>query len=166
MSFPPLRHSSSAWRPSPDLHLLSGWPRCTRAKASLLREWWPTGRVCSWPRSLACTTARWQASSDWRCWPSGLAWWAPEWLSSSGRIGSLRKRVLKSSVSQAGVPGSEWTSMLLEATTEVLKMASSPVALLLQALLQYVTKMAARSVFVLFPWFLFQLECTFSFEIL
>lgn len=41
-------------------------------------------------------------------------------------------------------------------------MASSPVALLLQALLQYVTKMAARSVFV--RRFHFQLECTFSFD--
>lgn len=77
---------------------------------------------------------------------------------------NLRKRVFNASVSQAGVPGNEWTSMLLEATTEVLKMASSPVALLLQALLQYVTKMAARSVFVQFPWFHFQLECIFSFN--
>lgn len=45
--------------------------------------------------------------------------------------------------------------MLLEATTEVLKMASSPVGLLFQALHQYVTKMAARSVFEQFSWFHF-----------
>lgn len=75
---------------------------------------------------------------------------------------NLRKRVFNYAVSQAGVPGNEWTSMLLEATTEVLKMASSPVALLLQALLQYVTKIAARSVFV--RRFHFQLEYTFSFD--
>lgn len=56
----------------------------------------------------------------------------------------LRLALLALGPCMAGVPGSEWTSMLLEATTEVLKMASSPVALLLQALLQYVTKMAAR----------------------
>lgn len=36
--------------------------------------------------------------------------------------------------------------MILEATTEVLKLGSSPMALLFQALLQYVNKMAARSV--------------------
>lgn len=78
-----------------------------------------------------------------------------------GEIENLRKR-FSSSVSQAGVPGDEWTSMLLEATTEVLKMASSPVALLFQALLQYVTKMAARSVLPQFSWRHFQLECTFS----
>ncbi|XP_075895011.1 tetratricopeptide repeat protein 37 [Nelusetta ayraudi] len=56
----------------------------------------------------------------------------------------LRLALLALGPCMAGVPGNEWTSMLLEATTEVLKMASSPVALLLQALLQYVTKMAAR----------------------
>lgn len=46
--------------------------------------------------------------------------------------------------SQAGVPGKDWTDLILEATTEVLKLDSSPMALLFQALLQYVTKMAAR----------------------
>lgn len=151
----------------PALLLFSGWLMCTRAKASSFREWWPTSRVCSWPRSWVCTIARWPASSDWHCWPSRLAWWAPE------RRHQLRKDwgfwgsvFLSPQVSQAGVPGNEWSSMLLEATTEVLKMASSPVALLLQALLQYVTKMAARSVLVQFPGFHFQLECTFSFKIL
>uniref|UniRef100_A0A8D0CWE5 SKI3 subunit of superkiller complex n=1 Tax=Sander lucioperca TaxID=283035 RepID=A0A8D0CWE5_SANLU len=41
-------------------------------------------------------------------------------------------------------PCLDWTDMILEATTEVLKLGSSPMALLFQALLQYVTKMAAR----------------------
>uniref|UniRef100_A0A669DY42 SKI3 subunit of superkiller complex n=1 Tax=Oreochromis niloticus TaxID=8128 RepID=A0A669DY42_ORENI len=40
----------------------------------------------------------------------------------------------------------DWKDLVLEATTEVLKLDSSPVALLFQALLQFVTKMAARSV--------------------
>lgn len=35
---------------------------------------------------------------------------------------------------------------MVEATTEVLKLGSCPVAHLFQALLQYATKMAARSV--------------------
>uniref|UniRef100_A0A669CVB8 SKI3 subunit of superkiller complex n=1 Tax=Oreochromis niloticus TaxID=8128 RepID=A0A669CVB8_ORENI len=38
----------------------------------------------------------------------------------------------------------DWKDLVLEATTEVLKLDSSPVALLFQALLQFVTKMAAR----------------------
>uniref|UniRef100_A0A8C9Y6E9 SKI3 subunit of superkiller complex n=1 Tax=Sander lucioperca TaxID=283035 RepID=A0A8C9Y6E9_SANLU len=42
------------------------------------------------------------------------------------------------------VSSCDWTDMILEATTEVLKLGSSPMALLFQALLQYVTKMAAR----------------------
>jgi len=49
---------------------------------------------------------------------------------------------------QAGVPGNDWTNMIVEATTEVLKLGSSSVALLFQALLHFVTKMAARSVFL------------------
>lgn len=68
-------------------------------------------------------------------------------------------------LSQAGVPGNEWTDLLLEATTEVLKLASSPVALLFQALLQYVSKMAARSVFNFFG-FLCSTEYTFTFSML
>lgn len=48
--------------------------------------------------------------------------------------------------SQVGVQGNEWTDLILEATTEVLKLGSAPVALLFQALLQFATKMAARSV--------------------
>uniref|UniRef100_A0A673CNW8 Tetratricopeptide repeat domain 37 n=1 Tax=Sphaeramia orbicularis TaxID=375764 RepID=A0A673CNW8_9TELE len=38
----------------------------------------------------------------------------------------------------------DWKDLALEATTEVLKLGSFPMALLFQALLQYVTKMAAR----------------------
>lgn len=48
--------------------------------------------------------------------------------------------------SKVGVPGNDWKDLVLEATTEVLKLDSSPVALLFQALLQFVTRMAARSV--------------------
>lgn len=46
--------------------------------------------------------------------------------------------------SQAGLPGKDWTDLIMEATTEVLKLGSSPMALLFQALLQYVIKMGAR----------------------
>uniref|UniRef100_A0AAQ5XSY8 Tetratricopeptide repeat domain 37 n=1 Tax=Amphiprion ocellaris TaxID=80972 RepID=A0AAQ5XSY8_AMPOC len=65
----------------------------------------------------------------------------------------LRLALLAFGPCMAGVPGNEWQDLVLEATTEVLKLDSSPVALLFQALLQYVTKMAARSVLlsVLFP---------------
>ncbi|MEQ2188163.1 hypothetical protein GOODEAATRI_012170 [Goodea atripinnis] len=45
---------------------------------------------------------------------------------------------------EAGVPGNDWKDLVMEATTEVLKLGSSPLALLFQALLHYVTKMAAR----------------------
>ncbi|KAK0142986.1 Tetratricopeptide repeat protein 37 [Merluccius polli] len=44
----------------------------------------------------------------------------------------------------AGVHGNEWNELVLEATTEALKLASSSMALLFQALLQFATKMAAR----------------------
>lgn len=47
---------------------------------------------------------------------------------------------------QVGVQGNEWTDLILEATTEVLKLGSAPFALLFQALLQFTTKMDARSV--------------------
>uniref|UniRef100_A0AAQ5YSF1 Tetratricopeptide repeat domain 37 n=1 Tax=Amphiprion ocellaris TaxID=80972 RepID=A0AAQ5YSF1_AMPOC len=56
----------------------------------------------------------------------------------------LRLALLAFGPCMAGVPGNEWQDLVLEATTEVLKLDSSPVALLFQALLQYVTKMAAR----------------------
>ncbi|XP_039658125.1 tetratricopeptide repeat protein 37 [Perca fluviatilis] len=56
----------------------------------------------------------------------------------------LRLALLALEPCLAGVPRKDWTDMILEATTEVLKLGSSPMALLFQALLQYVTKMAAR----------------------
>uniref|UniRef100_A0A8C5A4V2 SKI3 subunit of superkiller complex n=1 Tax=Gadus morhua TaxID=8049 RepID=A0A8C5A4V2_GADMO len=46
----------------------------------------------------------------------------------------------------AGVHGNEWNELVLEATSEALKLASSSMALLLQALLQFATKMGARLV--------------------
>lgn len=94
----PFTLSLFAFLSCPDLLLFSGWLMCTRAKASSFREWWPTSRVCSWPRSWTCTTARWPVSSDWRCWPSGLAWWAPERRHQlKERLENLKKRVFKSS---------------------------------------------------------------------
>lgn len=56
----------------------------------------------------------------------------------------LRLALLALGPSMAGVPGNDWTNMIVEATTEVLKLGSSSVALLFQALLHFVTKMAAR----------------------
>ncbi|CAL8250745.1 unnamed protein product [Boreogadus saida] len=44
----------------------------------------------------------------------------------------------------AGVHGNEWNELVLEATSEALKLASSSMALLFQALLQFATKMGAR----------------------
>lgn len=49
-----------------------------------------------------------------------------------------------SCVFQAKVPGDEWKELVLEATTEALKLGPSPVALLVQALLHFATKMGAR----------------------
>ncbi|XP_043965312.1 tetratricopeptide repeat protein 37 [Gambusia affinis] len=56
----------------------------------------------------------------------------------------LRLALLALGPCMAGLPGSEWKDLVMEATTEVLKLGSSPMALLFQALLQYVTKMTAR----------------------
>ncbi|XP_037339604.2 tetratricopeptide repeat protein 37 [Pungitius pungitius] len=63
----------------------------------------------------------------------------------SSQVASLLRLALLALVNcMTGVPGNEWTDMILEATTEVLKLGSCPMALLFQALLQYVNKMAAR----------------------
>uniref|UniRef100_A0A8C4E6U4 SKI3 subunit of superkiller complex n=1 Tax=Dicentrarchus labrax TaxID=13489 RepID=A0A8C4E6U4_DICLA len=63
----------------------------------------------------------------------------------SSQVASLlRLALLALKPCMAGVPGKDWIDLVLEATTEVLKLGSSPMALLFQALLQYVTKMAAR----------------------
>ncbi|XP_041855524.1 tetratricopeptide repeat protein 37 [Melanotaenia boesemani] len=56
----------------------------------------------------------------------------------------LRLALLALGPCMAGVPGNDWKELVMEATTESLKLDSSPVALLFQALLQFVTKMAAR----------------------
>lgn len=45
---------------------------------------------------------------------------------------------------QAGVCSSGWKDLVLEAITEVLKMGSSPIALLFQALLQFSVKIGGR----------------------
>ncbi|KAL2091868.1 hypothetical protein ACEWY4_011666 [Coilia grayii] len=63
----------------------------------------------------------------------------------SGKMGSLlRLALLALSACMAKVPGSDWQSLVLEATTEALKLGPSPVALLIQALLQFSIKMGAR----------------------
>ncbi|XP_035514221.1 tetratricopeptide repeat protein 37 [Morone saxatilis] len=63
----------------------------------------------------------------------------------SSQVASLlRLALLALEPCMAGVPGKDWIDLVLEATTEVLKLGWSPMALLFQALLQYVTKMAAR----------------------
>uniref|UniRef100_A0A667YCV8 SKI3 subunit of superkiller complex n=1 Tax=Myripristis murdjan TaxID=586833 RepID=A0A667YCV8_9TELE len=56
----------------------------------------------------------------------------------------LRLALLALGSCMAGVPGNDWKDLVLEATTEVLKLGSSPMALLFQALLQFATKMTAR----------------------
>ncbi|XP_077378544.1 tetratricopeptide repeat protein 37 [Festucalex cinctus] len=56
----------------------------------------------------------------------------------------LRLSLLALRPSLAGVPGNDWKDLVRQATTEALKQGSSPVALLFQALLQFVTKMGAR----------------------
>uniref|UniRef100_A0A673CQX6 Tetratricopeptide repeat domain 37 n=1 Tax=Sphaeramia orbicularis TaxID=375764 RepID=A0A673CQX6_9TELE len=65
-------------------------------------------------------------------------------LHSSQVSSLLRLALLALGLCMAGVPGNDWKDLALEATTEVLKLGSFPMALLFQALLQYVTKMAAR----------------------
>ncbi|KAL0979784.1 hypothetical protein UPYG_G00189630 [Umbra pygmaea] len=63
----------------------------------------------------------------------------------SGKVASLlRLAVLALGPCMANFPGDEWKELVVEATTEALKLGPSPVALLLQALLQFSTKMAAR----------------------
>ncbi|TNN42826.1 Tetratricopeptide repeat protein 37 [Liparis tanakae] len=66
-------------------------------------------------------------------------------LHSSQVASLLRLALLALGNCMAGVPGHEWAEMILEATTEVLKLGRCPMALLFQALLHYVTKMTARS---------------------
>ncbi|KAJ8006135.1 hypothetical protein DPEC_G00125100 [Dallia pectoralis] len=56
----------------------------------------------------------------------------------------LRLALLALSPCMANIPGDEWNDLVLEATTEALKLGPSPIALLIQALLQFSTKMTAR----------------------
>ncbi|KAM3611589.1 uncharacterized protein V6R79_020889 [Siganus canaliculatus] len=65
-------------------------------------------------------------------------------MQSSQMSSLLRLALLALGPCMASVPGNDWKDLILEATTEVLKLGLSPVALLFQALLQYVNKMAAR----------------------
>ncbi|KAM7416515.1 hypothetical protein PAMA_018530 [Pampus argenteus] len=65
-------------------------------------------------------------------------------LHSSQVASLLQLALLALEPCMAGVPGNDWKDLVLEATTEVLKLGSSPMALLFQALLQYVNKMGAR----------------------
>ncbi|XP_067087344.1 superkiller complex protein 3 [Osmerus mordax] len=63
----------------------------------------------------------------------------------SAQVASLlRLALLALGPCMAGVPGSDWKDLVMEATAEVLKLGPSPVAILIQALLQFSTKMAAR----------------------
>ncbi|XP_062310352.1 superkiller complex protein 3 [Osmerus eperlanus] len=63
----------------------------------------------------------------------------------SAQVASLlRLALLALGPYMAGVPGSDWKDLVMEATAEVLKLGPSPVAILIQALLQFSTKMAAR----------------------
>ncbi|XP_049619613.1 tetratricopeptide repeat protein 37 [Syngnathus scovelli] len=65
-------------------------------------------------------------------------------LHSSQVASLLRLGLLALRPTMADVPGNDWKDLVLQATTEALKLSSSPAALLFQALLQFVTKMAAR----------------------
>ncbi|KAJ8414948.1 hypothetical protein AAFF_G00024710 [Aldrovandia affinis] len=63
----------------------------------------------------------------------------------SGKLSSLlRLALLALAPCMANVPGSEWKDLILEATTEALKLGPCPMALLLQALLQFSQKLGAR----------------------
>ncbi|XP_034025931.1 tetratricopeptide repeat protein 37 isoform X2 [Thalassophryne amazonica] len=65
-------------------------------------------------------------------------------LQSSQVTTLLRLALLTLRPCMAGVSVNDWKDLVQEATTEVLKLESSPVALLFQALFQYATKMGAR----------------------
>ncbi|XP_024131356.1 tetratricopeptide repeat protein 37 [Oryzias melastigma] len=56
----------------------------------------------------------------------------------------LRLALLALGPCMVGIPGNDWKDLVMEATTEVLKLGSFPVAHLFQALLQFVTKMTSR----------------------
>ncbi|XP_042722135.1 tetratricopeptide repeat protein 37 [Lagopus leucura] len=63
----------------------------------------------------------------------------------SGKLSSLlRLAMLALEICMANVSNEHWPSLVQEATTEALKLSSCPLAVLLQALLQYIRKMGAR----------------------
>uniref|UniRef100_A0A8C9TSJ3 SKI3 subunit of superkiller complex n=1 Tax=Scleropages formosus TaxID=113540 RepID=A0A8C9TSJ3_SCLFO len=63
----------------------------------------------------------------------------------SGKVASLlRLALLALGPCMASVQGAEWKDLVLEATTEALKLGPCPIALLIQALLQFSIKMGAR----------------------
>ncbi|XP_021235950.1 tetratricopeptide repeat protein 37 [Numida meleagris] len=63
----------------------------------------------------------------------------------SGKISSLlRLAMLALEICMANVSNEHWPSLVQEATAEALKLYSCPLAVLLQALLQYIRKMGAR----------------------
>lgn len=65
-------------------------------------------------------------------------------LHSSQVASLLRLALLAIKQCMAGMPGNDWKDLVKEATSETLKLASSPMALLFQALLQFTMKMTAR----------------------
>lgn len=63
----------------------------------------------------------------------------------SSQVASLlRLALLAIRLCIAGMPGNDWKDLVQEATSEALKLGSSPMALLFQALLQFSVKMGAR----------------------
>ncbi|RVE68405.1 hypothetical protein OJAV_G00090920 [Oryzias javanicus] len=56
----------------------------------------------------------------------------------------LRLALLALGPCMVDIPGNDWKDLVMEATTEVLKLGSFPVAHLFQALLQFVNKMTSR----------------------
>lgn len=63
----------------------------------------------------------------------------------SGKLSSLlRLALLALEVCMANIPNDHWPSLVQEATTEALKLCFCPLAVLLQALLQFNRKMGAR----------------------
>lgn len=65
-------------------------------------------------------------------------------LHSSQVASLLRLALLAIRLCIAGMPGNDWKDLVQEATSEALKLGSSPMALLFQALLQFSIKMGAR----------------------
>ncbi|KAK7934129.1 hypothetical protein WMY93_005025 [Mugilogobius chulae] len=65
-------------------------------------------------------------------------------LHSSQVSSLLRLSLLALRMCMAGMPGNDWKDLVQEATSEALRLGSSPMAFLFQALLQFTIKMTAR----------------------